>query len=516
VIIHNDFREFDKEANEVDKRMYYVNTWIYRVSPNEPARNENSKVFIPDTKDPLIFISQLAHELGHSVIDPINIANYAKYAKEVYRVLSTEKHRYVDYANVISDIIVGYYLAKDKLFSKAWRHYIINLWNQGYNTDDRLKWALYAYYDKLFKGNLGLYQKYKKVVDGILKVLNRETDKVTLYREIARILERAPEYKRQDQKERGKAIAKNLGGVDQPPIIVKDVDVDELIEAIAKEANNAEDLELMIRALDKALGDERAREQLRNMSSTELLYRLYQAEANKIRIRVSYPQKPSYNSVKLGTRKWRLSDGFREIDVKKTLLKYGLGIPSVTLRAPYKFRMRVPSDKGVQPLDLVISIDVSGSVGFPVGLMMASADYITIMLYALIDEAKRIGQKVGVTLWSDTIKYTTLPKCLDYREVERIKKEVLDINKWGGSTYIKLALDQAKCFPDKLFIVLTDGAVSPRDLIDVDNVIFFLTMPNERDKDMFLETYGRHRVVIINDLRNLPKIALEWFRARRS
>jgi len=520
MIIHNDFREFDKEAHEVDKRMYYVNVWIYRVKPDEPARNQKSKVFIPDTKDPKIFISQLAHELGHSVVDPITIVNYAKYANEVYKVLSLERSRYMDYANVISDIIVGYHLAKDKLFRESWRHYIVDLWNKGYYTTDKLKWILYAYYDKVFNGRLGLYKKYKKVVDDILKVLKKEVDKVKIYRKIAKILENSPDYQDQDQdqdrRRKGRGVLPNQDGEDNPPIIEDEADLDKLIEAIAKEAKNIEDLDIMVKVLAKGLGDHEARERLKKMSAQEWVYHLYQAEANKIRLSVSYPQKPSYNSVKLGSKKWRVSDGFRNIDIKKTVLKYGVAIPSVTLRAPYRFKMNVPSDRGAKPMDLVISIDVSGSVYYPYGYMNCAADFITIMVYVLIDEAKRINQKVGITLWSDRIKYTTLPKCLDYRGVERIKRDILDMSKWGGSTHIYLALKQARVYRDKLFIVLTDGAVNYDDLVDVDNVVFFLIMPENYAKERFIDKYGKHRVIVINDLRNMPRIVLKWFRAQHS
>ena len=372
MIIHNDFREFDKEAKEVDKRMYYVNAWIYRVDPSEPARNQKSKVFIPDTKDPKIFISQLAHELGHSVIDPISLIDYAKYAKEVYKVLEYDKHRYAEYANVISDIIVGYYLAKDRLFKEAWRHYITDLWNKGYYTTDKLKWVLYAYYDKVFNAKLGIYEKYRKEVNQILKVLKNEVDKATIYRKVAKILEGAPEFKgqsqNQDQKGRGRGALSSDNGADYPPIMEDNPDVEKIIEAIAKEAQDVRELSVMVKALAKGIGDKEGREKLEKMSDQEMIYRLYQSEARKVRLSVSYPKRPSYNSVKLGSRKWRVSDGYRNIDIKKTVLKYGTGIPSVTLRAPYRFRMSIPSEKGVKPMDLVISIDVSGSVGSPIGL----------------------------------------------------------------------------------------------------------------------------------------------------
>ncbi|RLE53165.1 MAG: hypothetical protein DRJ30_07110 [Candidatus Methanomethylicota archaeon] len=516
MIIHNDFREFDKEANEVDKRMYYVNTWIYRVKSDEPARNENSKVFIPDTKDPKTFISLLAHELGHSVIDPITLVDYAKYAKAVYRVLDEDKPRYMEYANVISDMIVGYHLAKDKMLKEAWRHYIIDLWNKGYNTNDKLKWVLYAYYDKVFNGKLGIYEKYKKEVNEILKVLKEEVDKVMIYRKIAKILEKAPEFKDQNQgngqEGRGRGALADQDGSDSPPIKVDSIDVEKTIEQLAKEAGNVDDLWIMVRALAKGVGDDEAREKLEDLSDRELIYRKYQAEANKVRISVSYPKKPSYESVKLGSRRWRVSDGFREIDVKKTLFKYGYAIPTVTLRSPYMHRMSIPSDKGVKPMDLVISLDVSGSVGSPIGLMMCCADYIVIMVYALIDEAKRINQKVGITLWSDKIEYTTLPKCLGWKEAEKIKREILDVDKWGYGTDIYLALDQARKFKDKLFIVLTDGEVNPNDLIDVDNALFFLIKPSDRAKTIFENRYGKHRVISINDITDIPRIAVKWFR----
>jgi len=530
MIIYNDFREFENEAHEVDKRMFYVNAWIYRIPKREPARNQKSKVFIPNTRDKKEFIALLAHELGHSAIDPITLVDYAKYASVVRRVLASDKHRYMDYANVISDIIVSYYLSKDGMIKDAWRHYITQLWNSGYSTDDKLKWILYAYYDKIFDGNIGLYEVYRDEVDEIIKVLDEEVDKMMIYVKITRILEKAPEKQIRDQEEgqgegregnqegerrqRGRGILADQGGNDSPPIMEDDADPERLIEAVAKFASDIEELKAMARVLLKGIGDDEARKRLMQIASKELLYRFYQAEADKVRISISYPKRISYNSVKLGSRKWRLEDGYRSIDVKRTILKYGVAIPGITLRSPYMFRMNVPNSKGAKPVDIVISIDTSGSVDYPNGLMAVCADYIVVMVYALIDEAKRLNQNVGLTLWSHKIKYTTLPKCLNYREVEKIKKDILDVGLWGGSTHIRLALEQARQYSDKLFIVLTDGEVYLEDLIGVSNVVFFLIQPSPGAKELFLSRYGVERVFIIDDLANIPRVVLKWFRSQ--
>jgi len=132
------------------------------------------------------------------------------------------------------------------------------------------------------------------------------------------------------------------------------------------------------------------------------------------------------------------------------------------------------------------------------------------MVYALIDLAKRIDQKLGLSLWSTTLYHTTLPKTYDYRDLERLKTEIL--KRWiGGFTNIYDALEQAKRYNDKLFFVFTDGDVRFEELIDVDNVLFFLIEPYPECYREFVNRYGKQIVIKIDDIQSIPKIAIDRF-----
>jgi hypothetical protein len=72
-------------------------------------------------------------------------------------------------------------------------------------------------------------------------------------------------------------------------------------------------------------------------------------------------------------------------------------------------------------------------------------------------------------------------------------------------------LRQASENEDKLFFVFTDGEVSHTELMDVDNVVFFLIKPKEDDYEAFVSKYGKERVVRIDDLRNIPRVALKQY-----
>ena len=70
---------------------------------------------------------------------------------------------------------------------------------------------------------------------------------------------------------------------------------------------------------------------------------------------------------------------------------------------------------------------------------------------------------------------------------------------------------QAEEHPDKLFFVFTDGEVSHKQLIDVDNVMFFLIKPARSDLSAFVEKYGKDRVIVINSLDNIPKVTVQQY-----
>ena len=243
--------------------------------------------------------------------------------------------------------------------------------------------------------------------------------------------------------------------------------------------------------------------------------------AKRIRLSIEFPKRPARQGIRTGYMKWRPTDSPKKLDIRATIMRHGIAIPGLTTLKPRIMRFNVGYLEERKPIDLVVSIDTSGSTGAPCGIMCVrlgdirlinTADHETIMVYALIDLAKKINQRMGLTLWSSGIVFTTLPKTLDWREMEKLKREIITM--WaGGGTRIIYALRQAKEFNNKLFFVITDGKVVHKELIDVDNVIFFLINPRERDYKAFVEKYGPERVIKVEDVRQLPKIAINVWKA---
>jgi hypothetical protein len=236
----------------------------------------------------------------------------------------------------------------------------------------------------------------------------------------------------------------------------------------------------------------------------------YEAKARLVQMSISFPTEPTQKGIKVGSMKWKPQHGVRAIDVKRTVMRYGVNVPLVTTQTARIFDKFISSNESQKPCDLVVSIDCSGSTDTPKGYMDSASDYEVVMFYALVNMAKRLDQRIGLTLWSDRIVYTTLPNMMDWKQSEKLKEIIL--NEWrGGGTTIYHALKQASQNQDKLFFVFTDGEVSHTELFDVDNVIFFLVKPKESDYQAFVITYGKDRVIRIDDLRNIPRVALKQY-----
>jgi len=302
------------------------------------------------------------------------------------------------------------------------------------------------------------------------------------------------------------------------PIDIDEGDIDDIIDQIYENSNNAQEAQDLIDTFRDLIEGSKGKGFLGRIqnklpqNNIENLVRFFEAKAKAVRRFISYPKQPRFFGTKVGTEKWKFKHGILKINAKKTIYKNGINIPLVTSRTSRTLRLKAPESEKPMPIDIVISIDVSGSTGFPIGYMVNVADYEVIMLYALMQEAKKTGQKIGLTLWSDVITFTTLPKLYSDSEFDKLKRIVFT-DKWvQGGTRIVYALEQAKKYKDKLFLIFTDGNVYEKDLIDVDNVVFFLIRPYKEDYEMFVQRYGKHRVIRIDDITKIPKVTLEWFR----
>ncbi|MCS7387157.1 MAG: VWA domain-containing protein [archaeon GB-1867-005] len=501
MIIINQFREYQDVVEEIAKEYYYINLRIFKDSANSVPRNQCGDIYIPAIKDKDVFAAELTHEVGHSVNDPITLYNYLKALHRVKEALSIDETTVMRIGNAICDIINEYHISKNKKLSnyraKGLKK-VFKEWFKGSNNIQKLLWAFYnEIHNMKIKELKSIFADEVKELKGIFNyIYERERQYIAIAEVLLKILEKN-DY--QDLSN----MSMNL------PVQPNEKELEKTVKQIMQNAKDIREVEVMIKMLATGLGES----ENNIIKSNNILKEFYQEKANQIRKFISYPKTSCRKGVKLGSRKWQLSDGYKNIDVKRTIAKFGVNIPLVTSRTARIYNKFISSNESSKPIDVVISIDVSGSTGMPSGYMRVVADYEAIMLYALIDEAKRLNQNVGLTLWSSKILFTTLPKCLNYREVEKLKEIVLDQSLWGGSTNMYAALNQAKRHKDKLFLIFTDGEVYPEDLIHVDNVVFFLIMPHASNYKMFADTYGSHRVIKIDDITKIPKVTLQWYRS---
>jgi len=506
VIFENQFPQFQKEAEEVDKSLMYVNMWIKRSICND--YNMGGVIFIRETNDPVEFMAKLSHEAGHSAIDPVTTLSYIKCCAKIVEELNVTEREASVIGNIISDMIVTYGIAKDPRLRDAWKYYLEKLVRQFANQWSPRKKFLAAVCDRLLNSNLNLADafadkfqkdfgdKFKKLVDRAASIVRRPMPREEKYVELAKIIDQIP----------------NLGhaGISSTsPILPRDQkEVEEIVRELAKESEYVGELKKYVEIMSGC-----------GISGTDWLYRgnnlmqyYYQTKADMLRGFISYPKEPSRRHTEVGSRKWSLSHGVMLMDHKKTLFKHGVNIPLVTTRSKTGFSLDFPGIRGERPIDIVLSLDVSGSMQAPSGGMAFPADHLVVLTYALIDEAARKGQGVGLLMWSHMTKFSTLPNVMRGPDLQRLKKDVLNYENWGGDTDIKIPLNHAEKHPDLLFIVITDGEVHFADLRNVNNCMFFLVTKSEHIVNKFVDVYGSERAIMVESWDRLPKVVVSWFR----
>jgi len=494
MIVHNDFREFQHVAEEIDRRLYFTNLIIKRGDKNETPRNEHGKIIINDTDDEGYFGGELVHEAGHTVFDPVTPKNWVTYVYNIEKTLGVDQKTASFLANIASDLIIAWKIKDDKILNDYRRRSVEVMYSQLYEKTDPIRKELFGINKKIHGCKFKARSKLYKVIAGILDgAFSKEQKYIEIAKEFYSLMQR------ENVEPRGDQMISN-------PFRVDEEEAQKVAQQLIQESDNAmearEKIEILMKICEKPA-------ELRRMQYM-IHKHFFDAKARLVQMSIAFPSERTQRGVKVGSRRWRPEYGWKMMDVKRTVMKYGTSIPLVTTQSPRIMNKFISSMENQRPCDLVVSIDTSGSTGDPNGFMNCVADYEVIMFYALVNLAKKLNQKIGLTLWSDNIMYTTLPEVYDWRRSEELKKEILQ--NWSGwNTRILCALMQAQQHSDKLFFVFTDGAVNFTELINVDNVMFFLIKPNELYYQEFVKKYGEGRVIKIDSLDNIPKVTVQQY-----
>jgi hypothetical protein len=491
LIIYNEFPEFQRVAEEIDSELYFTNLYIYRDKKGSVPHNSNGKIYIDDTDDEGYFGGELVHEVGHTVFDPITPINYINCVYKIMDKLDVDLDKATSLANLASDIISSFWASGNEVLSKWSKRSTEYICKINEIPPNPLLIEILGVMRRLFNANVDAESKffdfYKEVVQGNY---SREEKYVLIAEKLASLMD-------SDQNnDQGK---RNNSSFGNDAIKLDESEAEEVTKQILEKSDSIIEAKSKMRILSKLTDGK--------ISSSIKTKDFYEAKARQVQLSISYPSEVVQRAVKAGSARWRLQQGVKSIDLKRTLVRFGANVPLVTTQTSRVIEGFAGSMESNKPCDLVVSIDCSGSTGFPTGSLMDVADYEVVMFYALVNLAKRLDQRIGLTLWANRIIYTTLPKTFDWKDVEKLKDNIL--HHWSmGGTMIEYALNQAKMFNDKLFFIFTDGQVDHRKLKPIDNVLFFLIQPYNSDYDKFVESYGTDKVIKIDDIRSLSKIVL--------
>ncbi|MGB9022380.1 MAG: hypothetical protein WCC94_02980 [Candidatus Bathyarchaeia archaeon] len=296
--------------------------------------------------------------------------------------------------------------------------------------------------------------------------------------------------------------------------------------------NSQDDSELRERLEElSAIGAGVGAEELQELQNDQWLriLRFYETKAAKITLAIDFPKRASRTATELSTRKWRFSDGLQAIDHAATIMKKGINVPLVTAQTPQTFNRVRLDRRGRESRPLIMSFDCSGSTGPRFGTMREIRDWEAITFLAILRQARKLGQQIGFDFWHDYLAKEAKPT--DPRQFTELKRQFFQ--NYPGPMYgtsITPALHKIKQKPDEAFMLITDGIISEgreqlsneaRGISNTLVLIFAQFDPdaaqNQRDEYVpaFQEAFGANRVLFIEKLTDLPKIALkswrDWF-----
>src|SRR5439155_20983979 len=103
------------------------------------------------------------------------------------------------------------------------------------------------------------------------------------------------------------------------------------------------------------------------LDNKDLLMQFYNAKADQVLIAIDFPRTPTRKGLEVSHKRWQISDSMHDMDLAATIAKKGINIPTITTLSPKVIPKFISDTKQTKPLDLIISIDTSGSTGYPSG-----------------------------------------------------------------------------------------------------------------------------------------------------
>jgi len=509
LIIKTEFPEYIEVTRAIDEQLAWVNLDIRKTHG------------IPFCKGGVIFIdqelggdydwwvSELIHEAGHLVWDPCCFLNAVEAIAAIAASLPEKTcQQHMQLGNIASDLICEFRCAKNPMLSKMRAKGIDKIFTEATKKGQLtpVKAELLSIYSRLhptaFKLKSSLFKEVKET-------LNKFALRNDRYVRIAKLFE--PLYDEETAK-KDSSLKSLLFGYDMDGLPIRPVnsDVEQAIEKVLKMAHDVDDAKKKLRFMRPLLSKSEGEDIDKTLESSNLLFNFFEQQSRKLVLSISFPTKQEPHGTRIGSKRWRLSDGVKKINLTKTITKFGVNIPLITTRTDRIITSIKASTFEKTPRDLIVSIDCSDSTGKPCGKMNTAADFEIVLFFSLINLAQKIGQRVGLTLWSDRIHFSTLPQTCRDAQAEDLKKKW--VGQFGGSdTRIGLALQQARDHQDKAFFLLTDGGVKKEELTTAPNVWFFLVRSSPEHLKMFMEKYGEEQVTAVEDLKNLPSIAIsKW------
>jgi len=567
LIISNDFKQWDKTAENIDHEQFYVNLIVRRIKDGEyPATpyvaNGIIRIDKPADKNEGYYGGVLAHESNHLVRDPITFYNYFRGIQEIKRRLDTKDHMENLLANVASDLIIENDLSKNDLLRdysrKSYEYTIEQMEKHTTDINDKVK-EKFPDFKGLdvakpqgemmaeFEGIISKWHGFKtrvepKNFDKVMEIIDSSMDREKKYVALARIFKPLLE---KDQKNMPKYMlsmnVKDKDGKEQQinvpiteeekkwleknkklmPINPGKNDVKETKQKIIGDAKTAEEAKEKLKAFADLVKSHQSMSPTGfvelELDDQELLKDFYNAKAEQILVSIDFPRMPVRRGLEVSTKKWQLQDGLNTMDVRRTIMKRGVNIPTVTTLSPKIIPKFISDIKQTKPMDLIISIDTSGSTGYPSGGMNCQADYEMVLLFAILKMAKKIDQKVGLSLWTTQLYYKIPP--VDWKKFDELIKKAI-FTKWSsGGTLMQLAMNHAINNPNEFHFVFTDGYVW-WDKFDKEElkkqmkklkgrIHFFLV--DKAEYDAFVYACGKDSVTDASDLSKLPRVGLsQW------